>query len=320
MERVEARLPHPVRVAAEFQQRLHHGARVPELDLAPVAARHQRMRLARIVLHIARRHHVRLLIHQHAPAVAVAVRQREVRQLQLCHLRDVARRGVTHFMERVSTMLMDVPAASATMPGLCGSQHPAVIGADGSSETGTAPVTFGAPACSARTHMQRKTWREGARVTRLRRTSTPQMRKPASSTVAKPRPPCMGQSTLRGASAREHATRRRRAMPRGRARTAAWSCRRGRTPPRAPSPGTRGCGRARVRRALQARRGSAARERARRTPPWARCWWGSATATRGGPCLRARAQRRRRGAAGPARKRREQRGSARALRVAVAGG
>jgi hypothetical protein len=50
-------------------------------------------------------------------------------------------------MERVSTMLMDVPAASATMPGLCGSQHPAVIGAEGSSEAGTAPVTFGAPAC-----------------------------------------------------------------------------------------------------------------------------------------------------------------------------
>ena len=44
-------------------------------------------------------------------------------------------------------MLMDVPAASATMPGLCGSQHPAVIGAEGSSEAGTAPVTFGAPAC-----------------------------------------------------------------------------------------------------------------------------------------------------------------------------
>jgi hypothetical protein len=187
VERVEARLPHPVRVAAKLQQRLHHGARVPELDLAAVATRHKRVRLAWVVLHVARRHHVRLLIHQRTPALASGKRQRQHGVQE----RERGKKG-SHFMARVSMMLMDVPAASATMPGLCGSQQPAVMGADGSSEAGTAPVTLGAPACTA----AREEGAAGAERTRARRTSTPQIRKPASSTVAKPRPPCMGQSTL----------------------------------------------------------------------------------------------------------------------------
>jgi hypothetical protein len=76
-------------------------------------------------------------------------------------------------MVLVSTMLTDVPAARATTPGVCGSQLPAAMVASGNSVLGSTAITFGAPA------------------------STPQMRKPASSTVAKPRPPWIGHKTSR---------------------------------------------------------------------------------------------------------------------------
>ena len=215
-------------------------------------------------------------------------------------------------MDRVSTMLMDVPAASATMPGLCGSQHPAVIGADGSSEAGTAPVTFGAPACNAMRQNRQESARAGAGASHLDAPDAEAGFLDGGQAAAAVYGP---EHSARPRRAREHGTRRLRGVPRGRARTAAWSCRRGRTPPRAPSPDTRGCGRARVRGAKRAHTAHPRRPRgARRTLPWARCWQGNATATRGGPCLRARAQRGR-AAAGP----RTRRG-ARALRVAVAGG
>jgi hypothetical protein len=109
------------------------------------------MRALGVVVHVARGHHVRSLIHQAAPAGA-----RGTRTL-LSSARHLTRRSharvqhaYAHFMLRVSSTLTDVPATSATTPGVCGSQHPAAMVADGSSEEGTAPMTLGAPACAER--------------------------------------------------------------------------------------------------------------------------------------------------------------------------
>jgi len=55
-------------MAAELQQRLHHAACIPELDLATIAAADKDMWPLRVVLHIAGGHHMRCLVDKTAPA------------------------------------------------------------------------------------------------------------------------------------------------------------------------------------------------------------------------------------------------------------
>jgi hypothetical protein len=206
-------------------------------------------------------------------------------------------------MERVSSTLTLVPATSATTPGVCGSQHPAAMAALGSSLAGTAPITLGAPACAGGPQTEERTLSAGAtklthKHTQPQRASTPQMRKPASSTVARPRPPCTGQSTLGSAPKRERRATRAHKVLRQRAHCSMELSPAANSTTCSRSGCARLAGSAASARARPRAQNNPSERRRRRTPRAARCWPGSATATRGGPCL-ARARRQRASASAP---------------------
>ncbi len=232
MEGVVARLPHPVRVAGQLQQRCHHGARVPHLDLAPVAAGDQRVRPLGVELHVARGHDVRGGVDEAALHGA---------RVQDAHAR------ARHQRNHAGRVRVPAPGRDGGA-GQLARRHRA-------DHLGRARLC-GRAADGGRTSAPAQ---QNARCThkhtQAQRASTPQMRKPASSTVARPRPPCTGHSTL---AARESVSDAQlvRTQRCGSARTAAWSCRPPRTPPRAPGQGAR---------AWQAARRQRVRGRARKT-------------------------------------------------------